>query len=403
MSQRYSRRLSPLERLSLVANEFYHYNADGIVEGIGFIELGRLEAAVERVAEANPGLRVRLHGRLGWARWVDSGIAPQVRVLPEADWDGNSEAGAAFMREPLDALRGGPVAELLVVPCTDGRTRYVFRGLHAAIDGRSAMHWVMEVFRVLRGEAPTGTPCTLTDFQLQAQYADRATPDKSPPVRAIAAVEAGEPDGKPLHFIWRRIIINRNIGQILPKTAVFLAAYARKREPGEVGFIIPVDYRGLRTQETGISNLTGHLRVMVPEGATAWSLMKDLRAQIASFADCRSMPGGKLVSWIPIGSLRRRVRPKYDFLHYAPNKVFQTGGLVSMGMSQPDAYSCPGFKAESVMGVPPAIGKLNVIFMNHRDSVVVCLSAPARYNHRGQFDEMVTAYQRHFSREGQIA
>jgi hypothetical protein len=387
----------------LVANEFYHYNADGVVEGIGSVDPRLLQEAVNRVAEANPGLRVRLRGRLGWSRWVDSGIAPQVRVLPLADWDGKSDAGASFMKQPLDALEGGPVAEVVVVPCTDGRTRYVFRGLHAAIDGRSAMHWVMEVFRVLRGEPPVGAPSTLTDFELQAQYADRAKPDDLPPVRAIATLEAGEPDGTPLNFIWRRIIINRGIGQILPKTAIFLAEYARRREPGEVEFVIPVDYRGLRTQEMGIGNLTGHLRLPVPEGATAWSLMKALRAQINSFADCRSMPGGALVRWLPIGSVRRRVRPKYDFLHYAPNKVFQTGGLVSMGMSPAEAYSCPGFQAEAAIGIPPAIGKLNVIFMNQRDSVVVCISAPSRYNHRGQFDEMVMAYQRHFSLEGQIA
>lgn len=403
MSPTYSRRMSPLERVSLTANELYHYNADGVVEGIGSVEPKRLQQAVDRVAEANPALRVRLNGRLGWTRWVDSGIAPQVRILPEANWDGNSEVGAPFMKEPLDPLHGGPVAEVLAVPCTDGRMRYVFRGLHAAIDGRSAMHWVGEVFRVLRGEAPIGTPTTLTDFELQAQYADRAAPDTSPPVKGITTVEPGEPDGTPFHFIWRRIIINRSIGQILPKTAVFLAEYARRREPGEVVFIIPVDYRGLRTQEMGMGNLTGLLRLMVPVEATPRSLMRDMRAQMDSFADCRSMPGGSLVRWTPISAIRRRLASKYDLLHYAPNKVFGTGGLVSMGMSSPDAYSCPGFQAESVIGIPPAISKLNVIFMNLRDSVSVCLSAPARYNHRGQFDEMVQAYQRHFSREGQIA
>jgi hypothetical protein len=403
MSPAYSRRLSPLERLSLVANDCYHYNADGVVEGLGFIDRTVLQAAVDSVAQANPGLRVRLRGRLGLRRWVDSGIAPQVRVLPKADWDGNSEVGASFMKVQLDALKGGPVAELLVVPCSDGRTRYVFRGLHAAIDGRSAMHWVQEVFRVLRGEAPVGTPTTLTDFDIQAQYNDRAAPETVEPVRAITVVAAGKTDGEPLHFIWRRIKINRSIGQILPKTAIFLAEYARRREPGAVEFVVPIDYRGLRTQEMGVSNLTGHLRLPVPEGATARSLMRALATLINSFADCRSMPGGKLVRWIPMGFLRRQIGAKYDFLHYEPNKIFQTAGLVSMGMSQPDAYSCPGFEAESVIGVPPAIGKLNIIFMNHRDSVVVCLSTPARYNDRGQFDEMVTAYQRHFSREGQIA
>jgi hypothetical protein len=403
MSQRYSRGISPIERLSLTANEIYHYNVDGVIEGIGAVDPVRLQQAVDQAAEANPGTRVRLRGWLGWARWVDSGIAPQVRVLPRADWDGNSEVGASFMKERLDALRGGPVADVLVVPCADGKTRYVFRSLHAAIDGRGAIHWSMDVFRILRGEPPVGSPSTLADFDVQAQYAGRVVAGRDAELRAIPVVAPGEPDGAPLHFIWRRFVLKRNISQIMPKTAVFLAEYARRREPGEVAFTIPIDYRGLRTQELGIGNLTGYIRVTVPEGASPRTVMSDMRAQIESFADCRPLEGAKALRWVPIRSMRRYIAPKFELLLYQMNKVFPTGGLVSMGMSNPDAYSCPGFKAEIVVGIPGAVGKLNVVFMNRSDSVVVCFSAPARYNDHGQFDEMVMAYQRHFSRVGHTA
>jgi hypothetical protein len=403
MPQIYSRKISPIERLSLTANEIYHYNVVGIVEGIGALDPQVLQLAVDKAAAANPGIRVRLRGWLGWARWVDSGTAPKVRVLPQSDWDGNSEIGASFLEERLDALRGGPVADVLVVPGADGRTRYVFRNLHGAIDGRGAMHWTMDVFRILRGELPIGSHSAVTDVQVQERYADKIVPDASPDVSAISVVAPGELGGEPLHFIWRRIIIDRNVGQILPKTAVFLAEYARRREPGDVAFTIPVDYRGLRTQELSVGNLTGYLRLIVRDGATPRSLMSDLRAQIETFADCRPVAGAQVMRWLPFSSLRRRIAPKFDFLLYELNKVFPTGGLVSMGMLAPELYSCPGFQAEVIVGIPGAVGKLNVVFMNRSDSVVVCFTAPARYNDRGQFDEMVKAYQVHFSRAGQIS
>lgn len=397
----YSRRISPIERLSLTANEIYHYDVSGVVEGVGEIDPALLQNAVDAAAAANPGVRVRLRGWLGWARWVDSGIAPKVRVLATSSWDGNSDVGAPFLEERLDALHGGPVADVLVVPGTDGRMRYVFRSLHGAIDGRGAIHWTMDVFRVLRGEPPIGSPSAITDLQVQAQNQGKVTASPDPDLSAIPVVEAGGGEGEPLRFLWRRILIDRNVGQILPKSAVFLADYARRHGQGDVAFTIPVDYRGLRTQEMSVGNLTGYLRLMVPEGATPRTLMGDLRSQLDAYADCRPVAGAHFMRWFPFSSLRRRIGAKYDFLLYKPNKVFPTGGLVSMGMVTPDVYSCPGFRAEIVVGIPGAIGKLNVVFMNRSDSVVVCFTVPAGYNHRGQFDAMVKAYQDHFSRAGQ--
>ncbi|MFX6044756.1 hypothetical protein ABTE88_19970, partial [Acinetobacter baumannii] len=75
-------------------------------EGVGTVDPGRLQQAVDRAAAANPAIRVRLRGLLAFSRWVDSGQAPRVRLLPEADWDGTSERGADFLLERLDALRG---------------------------------------------------------------------------------------------------------------------------------------------------------------------------------------------------------------------------------------------------------------------------------------------------------
>jgi len=126
--RRYTRKLSPIERASLVLNEFCNYNCDIVVEGHGALSVDTLRSAVERAAQANPGSRVRLRGVLGFSRWVDSGIAPEVREVQAPMWDGRSERGAGF-RQFLSILDEGRIAIAALAigaiqACLDHGVRY---------------------------------------------------------------------------------------------------------------------------------------------------------------------------------------------------------------------------------------------------------------------------------------
>lgn len=401
---RYVRRVSALERYSLVLNEVYRYHVDGIVEGVGTVDPQKLQDAVNRAAEANPAIRVRFRGFLGFSRWVDSGVPPKVRPQPLSDWDGNSERGAPFLQEKLDTLRGGPVADVLLVPCRDGKTRIVFRTLHAAIDGRGFLHWVDEVFRALRGEPLQGSDSRLIDLDIQEQYREQIPEEpKTAPVTCIPVLQPAESGRETLHYIWRRIVIGNSVSQLLPKTAVFLANWARRQGPGDVGFTIPVDYRGLRTEEMGIGNLTGYLRLTVPEGATSRNLMQQLMQRIRAYADCRQFPGVKMLLWLPVWWMTRQLRPKVDQVLYTLTPALPTGGIVSMGNMTSDTYSFPGFLGHMIYGIPGAVGKINVVFLNYPGFVTVTFSTPAAYNHRGQLDELVSAYKQNFTAAGSPA
>jgi hypothetical protein len=397
-SRRYVRRVSPVERYGLVLNEVYHYRVDGVVEGFGAVDIARLQAGVDRAAAANTAIRVRYRGMLGFSRWVDSGIAPRVRLMPMAAWDGTSEAGAPFLEEKLDPLHGGPVADVLVVPCTDGKTRMVFRTLHAAIDGRGLMHWMAEVFRAMRGEALLGSSSRLIDLDVQAQYAGRIGNDpQAAPVSCIPVVPPSSSGHDNLRYVWRRVVLDRGVSQLLPKTAVFLAAWARRHAAGEVGFTIPIDFRGLRTEEMGLGNLTGYVRLAVPEEASPRAIIQQLNAKIRAFVDCRERPGIRKLYWKPIPLMIRKLRPHISKLLYTPNPALPTGGIVSMGHLKLSDGSYPGFDTTMIFGIPGTVGKLNVVFLNFPGCVSVVFSVPAPFNAEGQIDEMAEAYRRHFS------
>lgn len=395
---RYVRKVSALERYSLVLNQLYRYHVDGILEGNGEVDPKALQNAVNRAAEANPAIRVRLRGALAWSRWVDSGKAPQVRIMPPSDWNGCSERNAPFLQERLEIMRGGPVADVLLVPCTDGMTRIVFRTAHAAIDGRGFMHWVAEVCRAMRGDALEGSNSTLTDLDIQREYADQI-PQEPPasPSNCIPVIAPSQGPHGPLAYVWRKVVLQGNVSQLLPKAAAFFANTAREREAGEVGFTIPVDYRGLRTQEMGLGNLTGYLRLTVAENARPRELMQQLISRIRAKADCRQFPGVKVLLWLPVWYMLRGLKPKVDAILHTVSPALPTGGLVSMGQADPAQYSFPGFQARHLYGIPGAVGKLNVVFLNYSDSTVVSFAAPQSYNMDGQLDQLIERFTKQFS------
>ncbi len=394
---RYSRRLSAMERYSLVIDAAYRYHVDGVVEGVGDIEPALLQAAVDKAAEANPGVRVRLKGVLGFCRWVDSGIAPVVHVVNGNAWDGASDSNSQFMAQRLGVLEGGPVADVLLVHGCDQRTRLVFRGLHAALDGRGMMHWMLEVFRALRGEALHGSNSTLTDLDIQAQFRDSVVIE--PPAAPVLCLPVLPPTPKdePLAYVWRRVIIGRNVSSLLPKTAVFLADWARKQGAGEVGFTVPVDYRGLRTDEMSVGNLTGYLRLTVAAEDTAKTLMQQLNQKIRHYADCKQFPGARVLLWIPVRYMLKKLLQNIDSVLYSVSPGLPSGGIVSMGSLKNDYFSCAGFTPVFAYGIPGSVGKLNVVFVNYADSTIVTFAAPKAYNNEGQLDALAHAFQTHFS------
>ncbi|SEQ05590.1 hypothetical protein SAMN04488038_103210 [Solimonas aquatica] len=398
---RYSRRVSALERYSLVLNAVYRYHVDGVLEGQGEVSPQKLQEAVNRAAAANTGIRVRFRGFLAFSRWVDSGIAPQVRVMPLSDWDGASEQGAPFLEEKLAPRRGMPIADVLLVPCRDGATRIVFRTLHAAIDGRGCLHWIGEVCRALRGEPLLGSDSRLTDLDVQEQYkAQIPTEPETPPPACIPVLQPSPQEHLPLRFVWRRVIIDRNVSNLLTKAAAFLAQWARRQQTGPVGFTIPVDYRGFRVQEMGVGNLTGYVRLSVDEQATPRSLVQQLNQRLKAFADCRQFPGVRVLFWLPVWFMTRQLRPKIDAILHTVTPALPSGGVVSMGNVKAEQFHFPGFTATRLFGIPGAVGKLNLVFINYPDHIAACFAAPAAYNHDGQLDELVAAFRQHFSQSG---
>jgi hypothetical protein len=398
--RRYSRKLSPIERASLALNEFCNYNVDLIVEGYGTLPLEALRRAVERAGEANPGSRVRLRGVLGFCRWVDSGTAPEVREIHAPTWDARSERGASFMDEGFDALGGGPICRMLYVPGSPARI--VFRGLHAAIDGRSMLHWMTEVFRALRGEPLLGSPCRYTEWDIMRKFQDKVNPEALEAPSAapnIPVIPCSSPPKTELRYLWRTLTFPTIIPNVLAKFAVFLAEYARRNASGRVSFIVPVDLRTLREEVLSLGNLTGYLMVPIEPGDTTRQFSRQLSLRTRNYVDCHRPGILRKLPWIPMRVIQREIERSIQRSLYESVPDAMSGGVVSMGSFPLDTLCAPEFRCTEVVPIPGFSGKLNVVVMPNEKHTVTTFAVPESYNLDGQLDALLAEFRQHFGAE----
>lgn len=398
LQKRYARKLSAIERASLALNEHCKYNVEIVVEGEGALSIGSLRRAVEAASQMNPGSRVRLRGGLGFARWVESGIPPVVHEKPAPAWDARSERGAPFLEEKFDALGGGPVCDVVFVP---GRpARIVFRALHAAVDGRSQLHWMAEVFRALRGEPLLGSPCTYSDWEVMRKFQDKVDrlalegPQQSEP--NIPVIPCSQARKAGMRYVWRTLILPTLVPNVLAKFAIFLAEYARRHGDGRVTFIVPVDLRTLRENVLSLGNLTGYLMMPIEPDDTTRQFSRRLALLTRQHADCYRPQVLRKLPWVPMRAIQRAIGENLERTLYEPVPDATSAGVVSMGTFPLETVSAPQFRASRVVPIPGFSGKLNVVIMPDERQTVTTFAAPESYNLDGQLDELVESCRRHF-------
>jgi hypothetical protein len=395
--RRYTRKLSPIERASLVLNEFCNYNCDIVVEGDGALSVDTLRSAVESAAQANPGSRVRLRGVLGFSRWVDSGIAPEVREVHAPVWDGRSERGAGFLGERFNALAGGAICKVLYV--RGSPARIVFRALHAAVDGRSLLHWIAEVFRALRGEPLLGSPCTYVEWDIMRKFQDRVNrealdaPSTEP---SLPVIPCSSLRSTKLRYIWRTVVFPGNIPNVLSKFAIFLAQYARRCAEGRVCFTVPVDLRTLREEVLSLGNLTGYLSIPIGPGDGTRDFSRQLSMRVRNYVDCYRPDILKKLPWVPVRTIRREIGRSLERSLYETVPGTMSGGVVSMGNFPLQNLSIPDFTPFEVIPIPGFAGKLNVVTIFTQRHTVTTFAAPESYNVEGQLDALLDAFQSEF-------
>ncbi len=354
----YERKLSPNERLFLCLDKHsppYDTPCTNqmVLEGVGPSDESAWRNAVKKASLANPGSRIVLKGKLGFARWVDSGKTTPFRIVDGGNWDGRSEINAEFLSDPLPAYQG-PTSEVLLVKCKN--TNYViFRSHHAAMDGRGTEAFAEDVFRVLNNKPPQGENSMISDIDLCRQITTERCDREGDEVRAPTGFPEGDDPGR----TWYRKTIKGKFSQILAKVAIAIARSARLYGETDVRFRIPVDLRprveGLRST----ANLSGAIIMNVEKETTPASWKKLIKEQLTNKTEAViprvskhiPIPVG-LIFWMTLKVLKK------DNLNTLKKRMttgqYQVSGLISnLGLIPLDRYSGGGFEASSIFFIPP--------------------------------------------------
>ena len=363
----YARRMGPAEWIYAgmgVPNVIQH-----VFEGEGELSAEALAAAVATVAEVCPGTRLRRKRR----RWIDSGVAPAVRVVELTE-------GQDLLAEPALQTRlnnGGPTCEVLFVPGGPGQPlRLVFRGFHGVTDARGVLVWAADVFRVLRGEEPLGAPSAWNSDEFLAQL----LPDGLPPVPRGQGQSRWPTLMAPLTpgrngLIWRRRTIE---GTQAAVTAKVIAAIAAAASPGtlpdgKARFFVPVDLRRHQPdlRSTGWLSLAFDLDVAP---GTGWEQVhQDLLTGLAENREIALRTGSWLLR-VPLPVLRVLA----DGMEAAAVKkqlYLGTAFVTNLGLTDLADYSADSFRATTLYNLggsgPSAPPGIDVTESSGRTEIVL--------------------------------
>ncbi len=394
----YKRKLSPIERLYVCCDKrTAPYETpcinQMILEGRGSIDETAWKNAVKQASLANPGSRVILKGKLGFARWIDSGKSTEFRVVEGGGWDGRSEVNAPFLSDPLPPYQG-PTSEVVLVKC-EKYSYVIFRSHHAAMDGRGTQAFADDVFRVLNGDSPLGENSIITDLELSRKITSERSNIESEEVRA----PTGLPDGRERGRTWYRKTVTGKFSQVLAKVAISIAHGAWQHGETKVRFRLPVDMRPRIEGIRSTANLSGALMMEITKNTTTTSWKESLKEKLANKREAIIPQISKhipipidILRWISLNVLQkgniRSLEKRITSGFYQAS-----GSLSNLGLLPLSNYHGGGFSAHRIFFIPPEFDSspLFLTLTGNENGIELVLSLPKVLATNGRLHDMLSA------------
>lgn len=314
--------------------------------------------AIRQVAIANPALRMRWKGVLGWSRWMSDGPLPPLRVLHVDHFDYTS--GIDFERicsKPFN-LRKGPLAEFLLIHINRKRTIFVMHTAHAVMDGMGSLHCLQDIFRVLRGMKPHGSNCNFSDHDLaRALQPTKGGKMHEPTCTLTGGVRLDQPlstlkKGAALD-VWRRIHLGPVRSKLMALLAEKLVQFAHRHSQQTALVAVPVDLRRHHPGLLTLTNFSSMVIVKLKPGEGRDNFRQALIDNLESHRELAAPANLEFLKWIPLRLLDRLMGRTHKNL--LSKKPMETVLITNLGAIYLENFSAPGFKADD-MSVCPVPG-----------------------------------------------
>jgi hypothetical protein len=239
-------------------------------------------------------------------------------------------------------VREGPLCEVLLAP-----GRMAVRVHHAIMDGVGMGWFAAELFRALRGEPLQGSPST----QMDIDVARSLRVQRDPAWRRPGLAPTGRPRSPSRALGWQRISLQQRTRNAIAPVALALAHAAWEHRPGPVHLHVVTDLRRQRKGPMSIANLTGILPLEVTPADDQRSLKRKLISALRANRDAAFLPEAAAFLRMPLWMLRAMVGLR---AWQSRRSGFYVPSAVISFLEVDEAwFSAPGFRARSVIGVPP--------------------------------------------------
>ncbi|WP_431955554.1 peptide synthetase [Nocardia lijiangensis] len=345
----FRRPITPTERLYFAARELAPpFLMQVAVHGQGTLDPAELQRAVDVAAAAIPGSRLVRDG----ADWVDTGVAPAVRVV-----EGHTLTYPELENDPVLNSPIGPTPDRTceVLLLTADPVTIVFRGFHGVMDGMGMRMWVEDVFRALRGAEPLGAPDPVADAQLVARLGAPGKPSLLLPTYSSAAGH-GKQDRAASRWLLRHRTIEATGKGVLARVAAVLADAAQAKSR----FMIPVDLRRHDYTLRSTANLALPLFLDVAPGDDWKSVNDQLRAGLRENRELNQMDNGGLTAF-PSAVVRGVMRAG-NWIGARLGRNLVSATVTHVGVFDLTAMAVPGYTPTSIRVLPQHSGMMPLLF-----------------------------------------
>jgi len=333
--------------------------------------------AIARVAEANPGIRLRWQGSLGYSRWHSDGALPRLRIVKDCTWDGRTSQGAEFLDEQPLSLTHGPVAEFIWVSQADSRGLLVLRSLHAVMDGMGGMHLLAEFFRALRNEPLLGSNAVFSDADLMRAMQIAPIRQTHEQTCALTGPAQGDNTGDD----WWRLSLGPVQPRLLSNVALALTEFAHQFSDLPVRIAIPADLRKHVPGLIASTNFSNMLFVHLRKGALPGEFDAHLQARIQARQEAVYPALYDWLRWLPLNW--------FDYLlgrrpaNFNTRKPVETVVISNMGKIDLTRFHCPQFVADDCL-IPPMPGNAFVVLYSLNNRIEIVLGLPRTLSGQGR-------------------
>ncbi|NNH70104.1 peptide synthetase [Nocardia uniformis] len=307
------------------------------VEGTGTVDPEELRRAVAVAAAANPGARLIRDGK--W--WVDSGVAPAVRVVA------HTLQYPALEADPVLTSPIGPTPESTVelLLLTGETTTIVFRVFHGVMDGMGMVMFATDVLRVLRGEEPVGAADPVADYELVRQVGAPGRPTLMNPRFRSAVGRGRQEPGEHRHLLRTRTIHATGPGALMRVASILVDEGGPKSR-----IMIPVDLRRHDPELRSTGNLALPLFLDVRPGVNAKQLNELKRTGLRERRELNQMDNSGLTKLPPV--VGRSLLRVLNVVGSRWGFNLASATVSHMGRYDLDELAVPGFTPTSVRILP---------------------------------------------------